>query len=165
MATIRLYRETTDASTVGRLIADTFSRYNLADLSPVDRDARLGPFRHANSDDPAHREAIVDAIHSEVVLIAEEDEEVVGVLRGRTMRLASLFVRGDRHRQGIGRQLVMKYERWAIAEGSRRIRVAASPFAVPFYLSLGYKRTTGLRRMTIFEGTGYVYQPMQKMVG
>lgn len=165
MVTIRSYREADDARAVGRLIADTFARYNLADLPPADRDACLGPFRYATSDDPVHRRAIAEAIRDEIVLVAEDGGDLVGVLRGRSTRLASLFVRGDRHRQGIGRELVKRFEAWVTDQGFRRIRVAASPFAVPFYQSLGYRCTTSLRRMPLYDSAGYIYQPMQKMLG
>lgn len=162
MAAIRTYNEETDARTVGRLIADTFGRYNLDHLQPAERDLFLGPFRHATSDDPARQAEIAKMIRSEIVLVAEDGGEIVGVLRGRAERLGSLFVRGDRHRGGVGRALVERFEKLAWHQGGRRIHVAATPYAVPFYLAVGYKRSTGARRMRVFEGAGYLYQPMKK---
>lgn len=103
--TIRDYREN-DALDVGRLIADTYSTYNL-DFLPVEAQAPfLGPFRHAHSSNTVHQEVIARAIDSEMVFIAETNGEIAGVLRGRKERLASLFVAGDHHRRGIGRKLV-----------------------------------------------------------
>ena len=164
MATIRPYREETDARAVGQLIADTFGRYNLNHLEPRERDLFLGPFRNADSDDPAHQTEIAKMIRSEIVLVAEDGGEIVGVLRGRAERLGSLFVRGDRHRGGIGRALVERFEQLARGQGGRRIYVSATPYAVPFYLAVGYKRSTGERRMRVFDGSGYVYQPMKKVL-
>ena len=100
-----------------------------------------------------------------MVYVAEEDGEVVGVLRGRKGRLASLFVRGDRHRQGIGRRLVERFERESIGQGVSAVRVASSLYAVPFYLALGYKRSTGMREGRSFEGRGLKVQPMRKVLG
>ncbi|MDD5265167.1 MAG: GNAT family N-acetyltransferase [Candidatus Bipolaricaulis sp.] len=164
VATIRVYEEETDARAVGRLIADTFGRYNLSHFPPVERDLFLGPFRHATSDDPAHRAEIARMIRSEIVLVADDAGEIVGVLRGRAERLGSLFVRGDRHRGGIGRALVEWFEKLAWLQGGRRVHVAATPYAVPFYLAVGYKRSTGARRMKVFEGSNYLYQPMKKVL-
>ena len=159
--TIRPYREA-DAECAGRLIADTYSRFNLSFASGDELGKLLGPFRHAWSAEPAHREAIAEVIRAPLVFVAEEDGEIVGVLRGRKERLASLFVRGDRHRRGIGRRLVEQFERECIRQDMTVIRVAATLYAIPFYTELGYRRTTGVRSGWSFEGTGLRYQPMKK---
>ena len=161
--TIRPYREQ-DAQSVGRLIADTYSTYNLDFLPAKARAPFLGPFAHATSPDPAHQEAIAGVIHSETVLVAEQAGEIVGVLRGRKERLASLFVRGDRHRRGIGRRLVEAFERLSREEGVAVIRVAATLYGVPFYLAMGYKRSTGMRSGHSFQGRGLPTQPMRKVL-
>ena len=93
-----------DARPVGILVADTLGQFNLAHVSPEQRDVFLGPFRHARSTDEAHRTAIREAIGAEWVTIAESDGEIIGLLRGRAGRLQSLFVRGDHQRSGIGRR-------------------------------------------------------------
>jgi len=161
--TVRRYRES-DAPSVGELIADTYSKFNLDFATAQERGKLLGPFRHARSAGKSHQEAIARAIRSAVVLVAVEDGEIVGVLRGRQERLASLFVRADHHRQGIGRRLVEHFERECIRQGARKIRVAATLYAVPFYLKMGYRRTTGVRNGWSFEGTGLKYQPMKKVL-
>jgi GNAT superfamily N-acetyltransferase len=161
--TTRDYRED-DAPSVGRLIADTYVKYNL-DFLPVEaRGPFLGPFRHALSPDRAHQEAIAQVICSEMVLVAEDGGEIVGVLRGRKGRLASLFVRGDRHRQGIGRRLVERFERVSLERDVTVIRVASTLYGVPFYLAMGYVRSTGVRSGHSFEGRGLPYQPMRKVL-
>jgi len=163
MIVIRPYRES-DAQSVGRLIADTYSRFNLSFASADELGKLLGPFRHARSAEPAHREAIAQAIRAPMVLVAEEDGQIVGVLRGRKERLASLFVRGDRHRQGIGRRLVEQFEQECRRQEVTVIRVAATLYAIPFYAALGYRRTTGVRNGWSFGGTGLKYQPMKKVL-
>jgi GNAT superfamily N-acetyltransferase len=163
MLTIRPYC-TSDAECVGQLIADTYSRFNLAFATPDELSKLLGPFRHARSADPAHREAIRQVIQAPLVFVAEEAGEIVGVLRGRPERLASLFVRGDRHRQGIGRRLVAAFEQACAQSGAPVIRVAATLYAIPFYTALGYRMTTGVRNGWSFEGRGLRYQPMKKML-
>jgi GNAT superfamily N-acetyltransferase len=160
---IRDYCEA-DAPDVGQLIAETYSTYNLGFVLPEDLPRFLGPFQHAGSLEATHQKAITEVIRSEVVFVAEDDSEVVGVLRGRRERLASLFVRGDRHRQGIGRRLVRRFEQWSVRHGVTVIRLAATQVAVPFYLAMGYKRSTGPRTGWSFNGHGLIIQPMRKVL-
>jgi GNAT superfamily N-acetyltransferase len=86
------------------------------------------------------------------------------VLRGRKERLQSLFVRADHHRQGVGRRLVQHFEQECMRQESTEIRLAATLYALPFYLALGYRRSTGIRNGWSFEGAGLRYQPMKKRV-
>ena len=160
---IRWYRDA-DAQALGRLIADTYGEFNLSSFPAEQRDLLLGPFRHARSLDKDHQAAIAQAIRSEMVFVAEVDGEIAGILRGRTTRLGSLFVRGDYHRQGIGRRLVARFEHECAGQGGMVIKVAATLFAVPFYLEMGYRRTTGVRAYRGFGGSGLVYQPMKKVL-
>jgi GNAT superfamily N-acetyltransferase len=163
MVKIRCYRME-DARAVGRLIADTYSRFNLSFVPADEMPLFLGPFAHARSRQRAHREAIARILMAAMVFVAEDGGEVVGVLRGRSDKLQSLFVRGDRHRQGVGRRLVERFERECRRAGAAEIKVQATLYAVPFYLAMGYRRATGIRRMRSFEGEGLEYQPMKKML-
>jgi GNAT superfamily N-acetyltransferase len=163
MRVIRPYRDS-DAPTVGELIAATYTEFNLSFASPDELRKLLGPFRHAWSAEPAHRDAIAQVIRSPVVLVAEEDGEIVGVLRGRAGRLASLFVRGDSHRRGVGRRLVETFEDDRVRQGDQVIRVASTLYAVPFYTAMGYRRSTGVRSGWSFAGRGLKYQPMRKRI-
>lgn len=97
-----------------------------------------------------------------MVFVAEDEGEIVGVLRGRKERLGSLFVRKDYHRRGVGRKLVQRFEQECAQNIPMVIRVAATLHAIPFYAALGYKKSTGLRNGWSFEGRGLKYQPMKK---
>jgi len=163
MITIREYNEE-DSQQVGVLIANTYSQYNLAYLPSEEMKAFLGPFQHANSLEKQHQEAIANMIWSEWVFVAEDDGEIVGVLRGRKERLGSLFVRGDHHRQGIGRRLVECFEQECQKHAPMVIRVSATIYGVPFYAAMGYKRSTGVRSSWSFEGHGLPVQPMRKVL-
>lgn len=160
---IRRYREA-DAIAVGRLIADTFRRFNLSYASPTEQEKLLGPFRHAYSADPEHRQRIAGTIRAPFVLVAEDERtgQILGVLRGSPGRLHSLFVHGDAHRRGIGRSLMTTFEDTVRSAGTDKITLQASLYAVAFYQRLGYKRSTGVRCGRCFEGTGFPYQPMRK---
>lgn len=161
MIDIRPYREA-DIEAIGQLIADTFGEFNLAFASPEQRALLLGPFRHARSQEKAHREAIAGVVTASMIFVAEDFGQLVGVLRGRKDRLQSLFVRGDCHRRGIGSRLVARFEQECIRQGATEVRVSSSLYAVPFYQHLGYKKTTGVRSGRCFEGTGFEWQPMKK---
>ncbi|MBN1642059.1 MAG: GNAT family N-acetyltransferase [Anaerolineae bacterium] len=184
--TVRAYDER-DAQSVGRLIADTFGEINLAYAPPEERQLLLGPFRHAYSPDPAHQAAIAETVRADMAFVAEDEGQIVGVLRGRvdlveeadpaqlaasvqgavqrSAKLQSLFVRKDHHHRGIGRRLVEQFERACRQQGATVIRLQATLYAVPFYQAAGYKRSTGVRSCPIFDGTGFPYQPMRKVLG
>jgi GNAT superfamily N-acetyltransferase len=161
MITIRDYTEN-DTEEVGRLIADTYAEFNLAFASLDDQALMLGPFRHAGSANETHRRAITQILQSPIFFLAENKNEIVGVLRGRKDRLASLFVRKDYHHQGIGRRLVAAFEAKMHAQSITVIRVAATLYAVPFYRKLGYQKSTGVRNSWSFDGYGLPVQPMKK---
>ncbi|MBN1669124.1 MAG: GNAT family N-acetyltransferase [Anaerolineales bacterium] len=163
MITIRNYTEK-DAPEVGRLIADTYSEFNLAFASPQEHDLMLGPFRHAHSTDEAHRDAIRQILQSPLFFVAEQDGQIAGVLRGRRERLASLFVHKDHQRRGVARRLVAAFENEMFTEGVLVIRVAATLYAVPFYQKLGYQKSTGVRTSWSFDGYGLPVQPMRKVL-
>ena len=161
MITIRPFQES-DTVQVGQLIADTFGDFNLDYAAPDERQRLLGPFRHAYSVDPVHQAAIGQIIRAAIMLVAEDNGQIVGVLRGRIDRLQSLFVRGDHQGQGIGRRLVAAFEQEVLPQGSSTIRVSSSLVAIPFYQRLGYKKTTGMRSGPCFDGEWFPYQPMIK---
>lgn len=163
MIHIRTYHPS-DAVRVGILIADTYSQYNLSFASPEQQKAFLGPFQHAASPEKSHQEAIARVIRASMVFVAVKDGEIVGVLRGRKDKLQSLFVRGDAHRQGIGRKLVQRFEQECVKQGSEKVILMSTLYAAPFYQAMGYKKSTGIRRMHSFEGEGLAYQPMKKIL-
>ncbi len=164
MIQLRPYVEA-DAREVGILIADTYGEYNLSFVPPEERAPYLGPFEHARSEDPAHKQAIVDVVCAPMVFVAVDGgDQIVGVLRGSNERLHSLFVRGDCHGQGIGRLLVERFEQECRQLGGRVVRLASSLYAVPFYQKLGYYRSTGVRRGWSFAGEGFPWQPMKKVL-
>ncbi len=157
-----------DVTQVGVLIADAYAEYNLSETTPDKRASMLGPFAFAHSPVAEHREALASAISAPSVWIAERDGEIVGVLRGgrtddrgRTV-LSSLFVSGPYHRQGVGRALIERFEQEYTARGVDVFKVSSTLYAVPFYLSMGYKRSTNVRFAYSFGEPGLPYQPMKK---
>jgi len=169
MLIIRSYQES-DAQQVGILIADTYKKFNLSGLTSEQQKAMLGPFLHARSMEPSHQKAIADAIRAPSVWVVEVDGEIAGVLRGgrvdelgRTV-LQSLFVRGKHHRQGFGRALVENFEQEYTTRGIAVFKLLSTLHAVPFYLSMGYRKSTGVRNIHSFDGSGLPSQPMKKVI-
>ena len=164
MISIRSYDEDQDARLVGILIAETYRKYNLDFASTSEQEKLLGPFQYAWSDDPARQEAIKEVLRTEMIFVAEEGNQIAGVLRCKPGRLQSLFVSENYHRRGIGRKLVDRCEQWCTSLGASVIRLAATLYAVPFYQAVGYKKSTGIRCGRSFEGRGLRYQPMKKIL-
>ncbi|MCK5793360.1 MAG: GNAT family N-acetyltransferase [Anaerolineales bacterium] len=163
MVSIREYTER-DASKVGLLIKNTYSEFNLAYLPRDEQALFLGPFHYAGDQDPEHRVKIGQLIQSQFVFVAEDQGEIVGVLRGRSSRLGSLFVAKSHQGEGIGQMLVERFEQEIKLLGGGVIRVASSMYAVGFYENLGYKKSTGVRKSWSFDGYGLRIQPMRKVI-
>ena len=81
---------------------------------------------------------------------------LVGMLALRNACHISLaFVRGDFHRQGIGRMLYAEAANYALAKGTKKITVNASDYGIPFYRAMGFKETDMQQ-----EADGIIYTPM-----
>jgi GNAT superfamily N-acetyltransferase len=89
---------------------------------------------------------------SDLVLVAENNHEILGVLGIHLMpllhadvdmgRITALVVREDVRGQGIGKSLVQEAERWAWAKGCTRIEVTSGDHrfrAHKFYESVGFR--------------------------
>lgn len=161
--TIRPYTDA-DAVQTGILIADTYAEFNLSFASGENLAALLGPFANARSTDPAHQQSIVNILRSPMMYVAEQNGEIIGVLRGRKERLGSLFVGKQHHHKGAARALVAQFEQDSRDLNVQVIRVAATLYAVGFYAKMGYKKSTGVRPAWSFGGQGLQMQPMRKVL-
>ncbi len=82
---------------------------------------------------------------------------LVGMMALRNECHISLaFVRGDFHRQGIGRMLYAEAKNYALAKGAKKITVNASDYGIPFYRAMGFKETD-----MQLEADGIIYTPME----
>ncbi len=81
-------------------------------------------------------------------LLARRGERVVGVVHGRrrgsdTLLLFSMWVDADVRRQGIGRRLIERLEKWARGWGAQQTILwvyARNEAAIDFYARLGFTR-------------------------
>ena len=153
MIVIRKYQRT-DARAVTALISETYSRFNSHEGS------KRAVQDYVESYSPEGKST--DDIHKRFsrtprCFVALAGSRVVGVVRGIENRLINLFVDGDYHRQGIATRLVHRFEKACLQAGFSDIVLRSSLYATPFYESLGYKKTTGVRNFH-----GLKVQPMKK---
>lgn len=136
------------------LIMNVFSKFNSNEGS------KKATQDYLNYYDPQKNkieELIENFSKNPINFIAIENNKIIGIIRGRTEKITNLYVDGTMHKKGIGRALVEKFEKEAINKGSKKIKIKASLFAIPFYQKLGYKKTTGIRKFI-----GFKTQPMKK---
>ncbi len=164
MIQIRPYREQ-DSFAVGAVIAEAFTRYDLAAINPHQQPAHLGPFENAYSKDPAHQQQIAILIQAPIIYIAQdESNRIVAVLRAIPARILTLAVHDFYFFQDIGRQLVEHFEQQMLAEDKKNIKVSAPLHLIDFFLRLGYKRSTGIRSTPCFPNGSLPCQPMKKQL-
>ncbi len=85
-----------------------------------------------------------------LVLIAEEDGEPVGFAAMRDNAIIeNVHVHPDMAFMGVGRQLLDALERLAMARGAKKLSVAATDNALPFFERLGF---VAMRRSTLSIG-------------
>jgi GNAT superfamily N-acetyltransferase len=92
-----------------------------------------------------------------IFYVAEENNKIVGFIKGRKDKIANLFVDGKQHKRGIGKKLVNIFEKQAKRLGSKQINIRASLYAAPFYEKMMYMKTTGIRNFM-----GLKIYPMKK---
>ncbi len=67
--------------------------------------------------------------------------------------------------KALRRQLAERTSEQEFADhGEEVIRLMSTLYAVPFYQAVGYRESTGVRRMRSFDGDGLEYQPMKKVL-
>ena len=101
------------------------------------------------------REYFLDLIKNQFVIVAEEDEKIVGYLagsineegaysyyEGKTAELQNMFILNDYRKFGIGSKLINDFENWCKENQVKRMMVTASidnESAQCFYRKNGFK--------------------------
>ena len=90
------------------------------------------------------------AENSTVVLVADDDSCLVVYLlgsdhiaffaNGKVAVVEEVYVHPDRRRQGIGAELMRRFEEWALSRDSAQVTVCTRR-AADFYGALGYQET------------------------
>ena len=96
---------------------------------------------------PDHIEALIDrnirhssrgGYQAELTLVAEVNQDMVGLASLLGHRISAVYVHPQFAHQGIGSRLLHTLEHIAVRRNIRRLSVAASLTAQPFYLKHGY---------------------------
>lgn len=98
-------------------------------------------------------------LESPLFFVAEENNEIIGVSRGKYNKISNLFVKNSSHRKGVGRRLVEVFEAKVKKLGTNEIKIRSTLYASPFYQKVGYKKTTGIRNYM-----GLKVYPMKKIL-
>ncbi len=114
-------------------------------FTPRDPKSHTGFVRGLTGDiDIAH---LYQKLLKPITMVASTEEgELVGIISGTRNRINKLFVKSGYHRRGIATELYRRYGSEAIRAGTTTLKVRASLFGEPFYASVGFKRSTGVRK-------------------
>lgn len=149
---IRKYKKS-DAKAVARVISSTYSTFNKYEGTRSAVREYVMNYSPTKDIEILHAQFRKSPIH----FVAEKNNKIIGMIRGRPGRIYNLFVLGSYHGVGIGKQLLDRFEKTAKQQGSNEIRIKASLHATRFYQRNGYKKTTGERSFM-----GLKIQPMIK---
>lgn len=151
---IRKYNER-DLCQVALLISETFRKYNYSSHEQAASDEYVKFYDPSRGTEEIRKRFDL----ADEFLVAEVDEQIVGMLRANKNRILNLFVGSDYHKQRIGKQLIQRFEDKCRITNYAEIVLRSQLYAVPFYSSCGYKKTTGIRKKF-----GLVVQPMKKIL-
>lgn len=153
MIKIRKYRRE-DVRAVAALISETYSRFNSQEgTKRAVREYIMSYDSKGKKTEDIHKRFF----HTPNCFVALAGSRVIGMVRGIENRLINLFVNGDYHRQDIARRLIQRFEKTCLKANFTHIVLRGSLYATPFYESVGYKKTTGVRNFH-----GLKVQPMKK---
>ena len=146
-----------DSREVGKIIAKTFKKYNKSEGSKKAVESYVNIYNTSNLD-----KLKSNFRKSDIFYLMEDKRKVIGMIRGNKNRMGNLYVFGKYHNKGIGKKLVERFEKEAKKQSSKFIKIKASLYAIPFYKKLGYKKTTGIKKIKFLFNLKY--QPMIKIL-
>ncbi len=133
------------------LIWRTFSEF----VAPDYTEEAIDNFKKNFIDNINYRDAFIQG--NEVMYGAYVKNELAGVLSVRGADFIScVFVDKKYHRKGIAGELLNKVTLVLKENGVEKIRLNSSPYAVPFYHSIGFK---DLAKQQVYQGI--LFTPME----
>jgi predicted N-acetyltransferase YhbS len=154
MIRIRTFRKF-DVIESARLVREVFSKFNYKEGSKKTVERYLNFYRTTKEN---LEKLEKEFLSFPIAFVAVDDAKVIGFVRGTANKVSNLYVKGRYHGKGIGRKLMERFEKEAVKQGFREIRIKSSLYAISFYQRLGYKKTTGIRNLF-----GLKVQPMKKV--
>ena len=149
---IRKYKPS-DVKQVAEVISSTFKKFN----NKEGTEEAVNQYIKSYSPENDAKELQNSFERTPIHFVAIDRSKIIGMIRGNKTRVVNLFVSGKYHGKGIGKNLLMTFERKAKKQSSSFIKIRASLYATPFYQNQGYKKTTGIRNFM-----GLKVQPMIK---
>jgi len=146
-----------DTKATALLIMNTYEKFNSAEF--FKKSAVQEYLGYYNPKKKTIEELYENFQRAPIFYVALENDKIIGMIRGRADRIVNLFVEGKRHKKGIGRLLVNKFEAEAKKKKSKEIKIRASLYATPFYQKMGYKKTSGIKNFL-----GLKIYPMRKIL-
>ncbi|MDD3160124.1 MAG: GNAT family N-acetyltransferase [Candidatus ainarchaeum sp.] len=131
-----------DTKEVAKLISETFLEFNSKDGR---KEGSKNYFKLYSSKIKSENELYSDFLKSPIFFIAKLENKIVGMIRGNKNKVTNLYVFGKYHSKEIGKKLLLEFEKEAKKKETKFIKIRSSLYAVPFYQSQGYKKTTGIR--------------------
>lgn len=154
MIKLRKFKKT-DSENVAFLIFNTYKKFNSKEF--IKKSAIQEYLNFYDTAKNSNEQLYKRFLKTPIFFIVIENNKIIGMIRGTSERIVNLFVEGRKHKKGIGRLLVNKFELEAKNQNSKEIKIRASLFATSFYQKMGYKKTTGIRNFR-----GLKIQPMKK---
>ncbi len=163
MINIKAYNGT-NFEMVSEMIVTMMEKHTFKNVNEKSKEKFLGVFKHVGSKNPMMIKEIERSLAMSDIWLAYDEEDMIGVVRGSKDNIYNLFVKEAYTNQGIGRNLVCRFEEKCRDEGYDRIRLSSTVDAVGFYELIGFKKTTGARMSRYHGKKGYEYQPMMKII-
>jgi len=157
MVEFRKFKED-DIKSVAKIKESVFKKFNKDEY--FKKDAVLKYLERTNPKKPKKELLEVFRISKDsIFFVAENKGKIIGYISGRKNKIGNLFVLGNFHKKGIGKELICLFEKEAKKQNSKFIKINSSIYAVSFYQKMGYKKTTGVRNFH-----GLKSQPMKKLL-
>jgi len=155
MIKIRKFKKE-DTREVSKLIFRTYKKFCTKDATKAANEKYLAQYDIKTK---SIKELEGEFMRTKIVYVAEVKNRIVGIVRGGEIRIGNLYVDEKYQRKGIARLLVDRFEKEAKKRKIKQLKITASLYSVQFYLSVGYKKTTGVR-----NHKGIMVQPMKKFL-
>ncbi len=149
--------QNSDIKQIAEIKLAVYSTFNKSECFDKKAASKYLAFTHPQKSEQELLEAF--KVRGAICYVAEDKNQILGYILGRTNRIVNLFVLGRVHNKGVGRGLVELFEQAAKKQNTSVIKIRSSLYATPFYQKMGYKKTTGVRSFR-----GLKVQPMQKII-
>lgn len=156
MIKIRKFKNS-DLRKVALLVANTFKKFNAQEY--FEKEAIKNYLNQYDLNKNSKQKLLQLFKKTPIAYVAVENNKIIGIIRGKKDKITNLFVDKNYHRREIGKKLIEKFENEVIKQGSNKIKICSSIYAVSFYKKMGYQKTTGIKNFH-----GLKTQPMKKIL-